>query len=243
MTVGLTIIGVGMLLMQRIAPDMPYSALWWNLTMLGVGMGLVMTPMTAAVMSAVPRERAGMASATSNASREVGGVFGIALLGAIVTHWFSKDLASSLSSLPLPARGQGADRCAGRATAAARRRGASPPGVDAARLHDVVDAAFVSGMHVAFWVSAGILLTGRRDRRCVRAPRRARAGDRPPEGSGGLRAGGGGRQRVSVDGAGPRRSPPGLRAGVLVMRRERRPTCERRATPRDRRRPRRDPSR
>ena len=57
-------------------------------------MGLVMTPMTAAVMGAVPRERAGMASATSNASREVGGVFGIALLGAIVTHIFSRDLAA-----------------------------------------------------------------------------------------------------------------------------------------------------
>ena len=47
---------------------MSYSLLWWNLAMLGVGMGLVMTPMTAAVMSAVPRARAGMASATTNAS-------------------------------------------------------------------------------------------------------------------------------------------------------------------------------
>jgi len=159
MTVGLTIVGVGMLLMQRISPDMPYSALWWNLLMLGVGMGLVMAPMTAAVMSAVPRERAGMASATSNASREVGGVFGIALLGAIVTHWFSKDLASSLASLPLPAAVKAqivALASHGGGTAA----GSLPPGIDPARLHDVIDAAFVSGMHVAFWVSAGILLTG-----------------------------------------------------------------------------------
>ena len=159
MTTGLTIMGAGMLLMQRIMPDMPYSALWWNLTIMGVGMGLVMAPMTAAVMSAVPRERAGMASATSNASREVGGVFGIALLGAIVTHWFAKDLASSLASLPPPAAIKAqivALASHGGGTAA----GSLPPGIDAARLHDVIDAAFVSGMHVAFWVSAGILLTG-----------------------------------------------------------------------------------
>ena len=159
MTVGLAIVGVGMLLMERITPGMPYSALWWNLLMMGIGMGLVMTPMTAAVMNAVPRRRAGMASATSNASREVGGVFGIALLGAIVTHFFASNLRSSLEKLPLPAgvkdqivtlAGQGGGTA----------KGALPTGVDAQALHHIVDNAFVSGMHVAFWVSAGILLTG-----------------------------------------------------------------------------------
>ena len=159
MTVGLGIVGVGMLLMERITPGMPYSALWWNLLMMGIGMGLVMTPMTAAVMNAVPRRRAGMASATSNASREVGGVFGIALLGAIVTHWFAQDLRNSLGALSLPAglkekivalAGQGGGTAAG----------SLPTGVDAQALHHLVDSAFVSGMHVAFWVSAGILLTG-----------------------------------------------------------------------------------
>ena len=159
MTVGLAIVGVGMLLMERITPGMPYSALWWNLLMMGIGMGLTMAPMTAAVMNAVPRRRAGMASATSNASREVGGVFGIALLGAIVTHFFASNLRSSLEKLPLPAgvksqivtlAGQGGGTA----------KGTLPTGVDAQALHHIVDSAFVSGMHVAFWVSAGILLTG-----------------------------------------------------------------------------------
>ncbi len=159
MAVGLAIVGVGMLLMERITPGMPYSQLWWNLTLLGVGMGLVMAPMTAAVMGAVPRARAGMASATSNASREVGGVFGIALLGAIVTHWFAKDLKDSLAAFPLPAAvkekivalaGQGGGTA----------KGSLPTGVDPAALHRAVDSAFVSGMHVAFLVSAVILLSG-----------------------------------------------------------------------------------
>ena len=159
MAVGLAIVGVGMLLMERITPGMPYSQLWWNLTLLGIGMGLVMAPMTAAVMGAVPRARAGMASATSNASREVGGVFGIALLGAIVTHWFAKDLKDSLAAFPLPAAvkekivtlaGQGGGTA----------KGSLPTGVDPVALHHAVDSAFVSGIHVAFLVSAVILLTG-----------------------------------------------------------------------------------
>ena len=85
-----------------------------------------------------------MASATSNASREVGGVFGIALLGAIVTHWFAKDLATSLSSLPLPPAVKGQIvTLAGHGGGTAAR--SLPAGVDAARLHGVVDAAFVTG--------------------------------------------------------------------------------------------------
>ena len=159
MTVGLATVGVGMLLMERITPGMPYSALWWNLLMMGIGMGLVMTPMTAAVMNAVPRRRAGMASATSNASREVGGVFGIALLGAIVTHFFAADLRGSLEKLPLPA-GVKSQIVTLAGHGGGTAQGSLPTGVDAQRLHALVDSAFVSGMHVAFWVSAGILLTG-----------------------------------------------------------------------------------
>ena len=167
MTVGLAIVGVGMLLMERITPGMPYSALWWNLLMLGIGMGLVMTPMTAAVMGAVPRARAGMASATSNASREVGGVFGIALLGAIVTHWFASDLRSSLEKLRrCPPAVKEPDRHAGRPR---RRHGARHrcrTGSTPHALHHAVDNAFVSGMHVAFLVSAGSCSPAPSSRRC-----------------------------------------------------------------------------
>ena len=70
--------------------------------MAGIGMAMVMPPMTAAVMGSVPPARAGMASATSNASREIGGVFGIALLGAIVTHVFTRDVDRIVSQLNLP---------------------------------------------------------------------------------------------------------------------------------------------
>jgi hypothetical protein len=114
--------------------------------------------MTAAVMSSVPRARAGMASATSNASREIGGVFGIALLGAIVTHWFASDLASRLTTFPLSPALKG--RVVDLASHGGAQVAAGLPAGTAARLHVLVDSAFVSGLHVGFLVSAAALAVG-----------------------------------------------------------------------------------
>jgi EmrB/QacA subfamily drug resistance transporter len=50
----------------------------------GIGMGSTMTPVTAAAMSAVPVDKAGVGSAVLNSMRQVGGSLGIAVMGAIV---------------------------------------------------------------------------------------------------------------------------------------------------------------
>ncbi|HEY8724138.1 MAG TPA: MFS transporter [Gaiellaceae bacterium] len=50
----------------------------------GFGMGLTMTPVTAAAMSAVSVDKAGVGSAVLNSARQVGGSLGIAVMGAIV---------------------------------------------------------------------------------------------------------------------------------------------------------------
>ena len=159
MTAGMTIAGTGILLLERITPTTAYGALWWNMLMLGVGMGMVMAPMTAAVTSTVPRARAGMASGTTNATREVGGVFGIALLGAIVTHWFSSDLSGSLAHFPLPAAAK-AQIVALASHGGGTTAGSVPASVDPALLHRTIDNSFVYGIHVALGVSAVALLCG-----------------------------------------------------------------------------------
>jgi EmrB/QacA subfamily drug resistance transporter len=50
----------------------------------GAGMGMTMTPVTAAAMSAVPVDKAGVGSAVLNSARQVGGSLGIAVMGSIV---------------------------------------------------------------------------------------------------------------------------------------------------------------
>ncbi|HKC22486.1 MAG TPA: MFS transporter, partial [Gaiellaceae bacterium] len=61
---------------------------WWNilpgLLVGGVGMAIVMAPTTAAAMSSVPVDKAGVGSAVINSMRQVGGSLGIALMGALV---------------------------------------------------------------------------------------------------------------------------------------------------------------
>ncbi|USX55531.1 hypothetical protein [Lentzea sp. HUAS12] len=70
---------------------------------LGLGIGVAMTLTTDAVVSAVPSERAGAASAISETAFELGGALGIALLGSTVTLVYRASLDLP-ADLPGPAR-------------------------------------------------------------------------------------------------------------------------------------------
>jgi len=60
----------------------------------GVGMGAAMAPVTAAAMSSVRADKAGVGSAVLNSMRQVGGSLGIAIMGAIVASGVSNGLAA-----------------------------------------------------------------------------------------------------------------------------------------------------
>ena len=158
-TLGLLMTGVGLLFLTGIQPDTSYSSFWYWLLLMGLGVGCIMAPMTSAIMGTVPPARAGMASATSNTMRQVGGVFGIAVLGNIVTHVFKSDLTTALAAFHLP------PAMAARITAMAGqgRQSASShavPGVDMAALGRTISQSFTNGIHTALWVSGILLLIG-----------------------------------------------------------------------------------
>jgi MFS transporter, DHA2 family, methylenomycin A resistance protein len=81
---GLVISGLATLGLLRLQPGTGIGAIWWNLAILGAGIGLCGTPMSTIAMSAVGADRAGMASAVVNTMRQAGQVFGVAVLGALV---------------------------------------------------------------------------------------------------------------------------------------------------------------
>jgi DHA2 family integral membrane protein (MFS transporter) len=60
----------------------------------GAGMGLTMAPSTNAVMSAVPRAKAGAGSAVNNTVRQVGGALGVAVLGSLLAVSFRGHLGA-----------------------------------------------------------------------------------------------------------------------------------------------------
>ena len=84
MTYGLILAGLGTLALTLVKIDTPFWMISILFIIMGHGLGATMAPMTAAVMGAVGPQRAGLGSAMTNTSREIGGVLGIAALGAIL---------------------------------------------------------------------------------------------------------------------------------------------------------------
>lgn len=65
----------------------------------GVGMGLVETPATVLLLDALPAEKAGVASAVNDLTREGGGAIGIAVLGSIANAVYIATIVPSLTNL------------------------------------------------------------------------------------------------------------------------------------------------
>jgi EmrB/QacA subfamily drug resistance transporter len=81
---GMTLLAVMLFYYSELGLHESFWALLPGLLIGGVGMGLTMTPLTAAAMSAVAVDKAGVGSAVLNSARQVGGSLGIAVMGAIV---------------------------------------------------------------------------------------------------------------------------------------------------------------
>ena len=81
---GMTLLAVMLFYYSQLGANETFWAILPGLLIGGVGMGLTMTPTTAAAMSAVAVDKAGVGSAVLNSARQVGGSLGIAVMGAIV---------------------------------------------------------------------------------------------------------------------------------------------------------------
>ena len=146
-----------------LGPHVSQAALAAGLAVAGVGFGLALVASTAAVLAIVPAERSGMAAGMINTGRQLGGVFGVAVLGALV----DAQLTASLAQAPAarhPTQLPG-DRDRRRDLTAAsldppRASTTRPrPGPDARTpvIHAAQDA-FGSGLHLSLLVAAATLL-------------------------------------------------------------------------------------
>lgn len=144
-------------LLLRLSPDSSYATLWWILGMLGIGIGLMQSPLTAAVLSVTPPARAGLGSSMFNTSHRLGNTLGIAVLGAIVVQQFSGNIVSQLAQRGVPGPiGATIARKIGSFGAQASQlpllgRLPLPP----TALHQAINQAFVDALHGSFLI-AGI---------------------------------------------------------------------------------------
>jgi EmrB/QacA subfamily drug resistance transporter len=92
MTAGMLCLAASLAIFSRLGLDSTFWDIFPGLIVGGFGMGLVMTPMTAAALGSVAVEKSGVGSGVLNTFRQLGGALGIAVMGAIVASYV--DLSS-----------------------------------------------------------------------------------------------------------------------------------------------------
>lgn len=151
---GVLLGAVGLALMAGlVSVDGGYLSILPGMLVMGLGMGIAMTPSTEAITGSLPRERQGVASALNDVTRELGTALGVALLGAILSAAYQRSIDQQLAGTELPAGAADPAR-EGVATAVAVAEAAGPEGTALLR---AAQESFVAGWQDAMWVGAAVM--------------------------------------------------------------------------------------
>jgi EmrB/QacA subfamily drug resistance transporter len=150
---GMLLLAGGLVLFATLAdPAGGYLSVLPGILVLGAGVGLAMSPSTAAITSSLPEEKQGVASALNDTVREMGGAVGIALIGSVLNSAYRSNIEPTAVSLP-PEVAEPVTSGIGGALAVAGQMGAAGTAlVDASR------QAFVDGMAPALYLAAALAL-------------------------------------------------------------------------------------
>jgi EmrB/QacA subfamily drug resistance transporter len=168
---------------QLLDQDAPVWLVLAVLSVQGIGMGCILAPATEAIMSVVPREKAGAGAAVNNSVRQVGGALGVAILGSVLAAAYSARLGDRVTALPAAARDEASESIIGTLGAVESAAASGDPEVarSAAGVVEPAREAFVGAMHLtalgtaaAALVAATVVLIWMPGRRSL--PPRAAAG-------------------------------------------------------------------
>ncbi|MFD3479268.1 MFS transporter [Streptomyces sp. NPDC058695] len=151
-TGGLVILAAMLAAFTILDADTPIWILEVIFFLMGMGMAHVMTPTSVVIMQALPREKAGSASALSNTFRQVGGALGIAVLGSVLSTAYRSGIEDKLGLLPAGLRHTAGESIEATIGVAAKL---GPRG-DA--LVGAANDSFLHAMHVTAVCGAGIAL-------------------------------------------------------------------------------------
>jgi EmrB/QacA subfamily drug resistance transporter len=150
---GMLFVSTGLLLMRGTAVDTPYPYILVCVAFTTAGFALAMSPMTAAIMSAVPQRRAGAGSAMNDASRELGAALGVAVMGSLAASQYRGAVGDITAELPPALQDTAQSSISG-----ALRVAASLPGGVGDAVRAGASAAFIDGIHLAVTVGAMLAL-------------------------------------------------------------------------------------
>lgn len=139
---GLLIAGTGYIVVSRvIAVDVSTLAMGLSIAIMGIGLGLTMAPLTTAALHGIPPGKRGIASSLPQMSRFVGGSFGMAIAGTVLTWRVTANLSAMGASTET--------------LAAASSAGGGPDGIAA---NPLAKAAFAGAFQDVFLFTVSIVL-------------------------------------------------------------------------------------
>jgi EmrB/QacA subfamily drug resistance transporter len=147
---GLVLVSGALLWQSRLGVHTGYTLLLPGFVGMGIGIALVMSPMSTAAMNAVAVTKAGVASGVLSMSRMVGGTFGVAAMGALVAGLGRSRLEALLPGVPA-ARREAMVAALGGGGGHARATG---------RVADAMREAYVYALSHGLRFAAGVTLVG-----------------------------------------------------------------------------------
>ncbi len=158
-TAGTLAAAIGFAITAAVLSEQDYWVLVPGYILIGVGIGLVMSPTNTDAMSSAPLQLRGQASGTIQTVRQVGGTMGIALLGTLVANIQNDKLSDLLLGLgESQAQVDSAERILAEDPAgqAEITQGLSPE--QAQQVASGSQDAIVDGIAAAYWGASGALL-------------------------------------------------------------------------------------
>ena len=160
MITGCVLSAAGILLTRvYLTADPRFGDLSLSLALAGLGFGVAVVPLTAAVLGHVPAAFSGMAAGATNTARQLGSVVGVAALGALVNATITNDFGKNLDQRGVPNGLK--DAILGileTGGSGAAGLDIAHPSSDIAPLVHAATAAFRTGLHIALIVSAVLIL-------------------------------------------------------------------------------------
>lgn len=151
--VGFVVLTAGFVLLALFQTDYNYYWLYFDLILIGAGLGLTMLTLLIAVQQAVEREQLGVATSLNQFSRAIGGALGVAVLGAVLTA----GLATQLNHVAQ--NGSGLLTAERAAELAANPNALIEPQERAklpAEIYETLREAMAISIHKVFWVGAAL---------------------------------------------------------------------------------------
>lgn len=151
-TTGLVLFGSAFAWISVIDVDAPYATVVVpQMVLMGLGMGLISTPATESILLVLPPARAGVGSAVNDATRELGGTLGVAVVGSVFSSGYAAQLADTAGRLlPAPALAAAQDSVGAGAAL----------GAGSAQVAQAVRDAFMAGLHSSSLLVGGVCFVG-----------------------------------------------------------------------------------